>query len=283
MSHMPRGYVIVSRCLLDHPVVGIRSGHTAHWLDLLARAAGVDGYKGLRRGELQISRRTLASDWGVSEKVVRNFLVKLQEQNMLQKGAQKVSEKGPKTGRDATVYAVVNFDKYQDAPEERAHEGAQKVAKKGPPKIQKGNTVKENRPSVFVDSAVDPDQKQIDLEEAISAAKTDAEKVADLWNDLATRTGLAKVTVLSPGRRKAVNARLKDAGGLDGVKQVIDYIATQPVLLGKQKFSDGRTWKATFDYLVRPEKFAQNLDKARAEQKPASTAKREINDWGPGW
>lgn len=264
---MPRGYIVVSRCLLDHPVVGIASGHTGHWIDLLTRAAGVEGYKGLRRGEVRIALRTLAADWGVSQKVVRNFIAKLQAQNMLQKGAQNTAEKGAKRGRSATVYVIVNYDKYQDAPEKGAHEGAQKIAKKGAPKIQKLNTLEKKDLTVFV-----PEPVQVDLEEAIATREiSDAQKVVNLWNDLASKHGLTKARGMNETRRKSINARIKDAGGLDGVKDVIDYISTQPVLLGKQKFSDGRTWKADFEYLVRPTKFLANWEKAQAEKAKAAS------------
>jgi hypothetical protein len=280
----------------DHPLVGIKTGMTGYWLDLIQLAAGVDGYQGLGRGQLRASRAFLSDRWPqLTPKQIRGFLERLVHAEMLKIepnfGAKNSPEKGQRTGqgrgRCANVYLIVNYEKYQGGVDleanKAANDGAKNSVEKGH-KERKRKEIKDNRPTVFVDSTVDPGQKQVDLEEAIAATKTDVEKVADLWNELADKTGLAKVTVLSDSRKRAINARLKEAGGLDGVKQVIDYIATQPVLLGKQKFSDGRTWKASFDYLVRPEKFAQNLDKARATQQFAQAPqKRRINDWGEGW
>ena len=188
---------------------------------------------------------------------------------MLQKGAQKSAKRGPSAG---TVYVVVNYDKYQDNSGVGAHEGAHKTAKKGPPKIQKIKPLKEKDLTVFVAEPV-----QVDLEEAIATREvSDAQKVVNLWNDLANKHGLTQVKVLSDDRRKRINARIKDAGGLDGVKDVIEYIGSSPVLLGKQKFVDGRTWKADFEYLVRPNKFVANLEKAQAEKARAPAPKPKV-------
>lgn len=278
MSHMPRGYIVVSRCLRDHKLVGIRSGNTGFWLDILLRSAGLDGYQGLKRGEVRLSLRVLAKDWGVSVKVVRNFLAKLQEQNMLQKGAHPSPKKGTHEG---TVYVVVNYEKYQENPGDRAQPGAHPSPKKGTQRNTVENTLKEKDLTVFV-----AEPAQVDLEEAIATREvSDAQKVVNLWNDLASKHGLTQVKVLNDARRKSINARIKDAGGLDGVKDVIDYIGSNPVLLGKQKFGDGRTWKADFEYLVRPTKFVANLEKAQAEKAKAVPVRKitAINPDDLGW
>jgi hypothetical protein len=143
--NMELGYVKLWRSLETHDVVGIKTGYMAPFMSLVMRAAHRDGFRGLSRGEVRISRRTLAQDWGVTERFVRTFIKVLTEERMLKvsvdEAAQNTSKNDPqnvpKRGRKSSVYLVVNYDEYQGTPQEVAHETTHKVAQNtvesGPP------------------------------------------------------------------------------------------------------------------------------------------------------
>jgi hypothetical protein len=79
-----------------------------------------------------------------------------------------------------------------------------------------------------------------------------AEDVVELYNAAATEAGWAKVAKLTPARRTAVNARIRDDSARRDPAWWRDYFARAaraPHLRGE---SD-RGWRADFDWLLKPE------------------------------
>lgn len=275
IAHMPKGFMIVSRALLDHPVVGIGSGHTAHWLDLLARASYVDGHNGLNRGELCVGRKQLAESWGISEKSVRCFLDKLRVQNMLIFGAKNPAEKGQKRGRPSNVYTIVNYEKYQDVVTEGAKIEAKKTEKKGHSKIHKKNIYPNGyvvsvpeidpcepplpcTPEADVANKITPAPVQPQppiqaqaLAPAPAAAPDEFMQAIDAWNAMARKVGLPACRALTDDRKKKLRARLKEHG-LDAWEAAVNTVPKSTFLLGKTK-GNREGWRANFDFMVRPE------------------------------
>lgn len=166
------GYIRISRCLEEHPVVGVhvRDGkYTLGWLRLLWRAA----YKPrnvqrgretitLDRGQISISERALAADFGWSYKEVRTFIQALKKHDMItvsagaQKGAQGGAKKGAQMGASWPVITICNYDEYQAcAGEDGAEKGAQGGAHIGAQTgadSNKGN--KYNNPSSGISSSL---------------------------------------------------------------------------------------------------------------------------------
>lgn len=81
------------------------------------------------------------------------------------------------------------------------------------------------------------------------------QRAVDAWNETATKTGLPRVRILSPDRRKKLAARLKDAGGLDGWKEALARLAASDFLTGKVK-----GWKADFGFVLQQESFAKLVE-----------------------
>lgn len=88
------------------------------------------------------------------------------------------------------------------------------------------------------------DGAKVDAEEAVSADdKTEYEKIAEEWNAMAKRAGLAAVTLLTPKRKTAIRNRLSD--------KAFDY----PRLLNMMEEShfcrgeNPQGWRADFDFL----------------------------------
>jgi hypothetical protein len=75
-----------------------------------------------------------------------------------------------------------------------------------------------------------------------------------IWNEHSGT--LAKVTSLTKSRRAHANARLKEQGSLEVWKQAIERVA-------KSDFCNGindRSWKATFDFLIKPDTLTKILE-----------------------
>ena len=126
----PGNWIAVSRDMRDHPVVGMgqpvapadptRGSYSRYeaWQDLLMEAA----YKpfevlnrgkvvSLRRGQLMAARSWLAARWNWSEKTVRVFISRLEEELMLR--SETASGKGQMVGRFSSVLTICNYDIYQ--------------------------------------------------------------------------------------------------------------------------------------------------------------------------
>jgi hypothetical protein len=116
------GWIKLWRQVFDHPVVGIASGLTAHWMDLVALAAVEptavwDGQ--LERGQAAASLRYLADRWVWSIKRVRSFLDHLERCEMIR------VEIKPFRGTRQNVITICNYGDYQDVPAGKGTRGAQ--------------------------------------------------------------------------------------------------------------------------------------------------------------
>lgn len=78
--------------------------------------------------------------------------------------------------------------------------------------------------------------------------------LAAIWNELAADHGLSQVSELNEARRTSLRARCKERWTKDPEKKFRAYVArivTSPFLLG-QEGGGGRSWKADFDWAIRP-------------------------------
>lgn len=78
----------------------------------------------------------------------------------------------------------------------------------------------------------------------------------ELYNDLAKKIGLSKAQILSPARKKKLNARLKECDGLEGWKAALQNIEQSPFLTG----ANNRNWKADLDFILQPSKFIKIME-----------------------
>lgn len=83
-------------------------------------------------------------------------------------------------------------------------------------------------------------------------------KVQELWNQLPRPIG--KVVGLSTERRKALRARLSDPWWRENYPAAIERIGKSKFCRGEIKGRDGRTWKANFDFFLRPESALKALE-----------------------
>jgi hypothetical protein len=67
--------------------------------------------------------------------------------------------------------------------------------------------------------------------------------IQNIWNQFADENGLAKIIKLSPGREKAVGARLKESDF--NIYKILDKIKESDFCKGKNNHS----WKIDFDFV----------------------------------
>jgi hypothetical protein len=91
------------------------------------------------------------------------------------------------------------------------------------------------------------------------------------WNDLANEFQLAKVSHLTDGRKSKLRARLKEAGGLEGWKIALDKVRSAPWMHG----ANDRGWRVSFDFMLRPDKFAQLIEGGYDQRPGRSGASNE--------
>lgn len=108
-------------------------------------------------------------------------------------------------------------------------------------------------------SATDRDgtDRQDELAEALAA-----------FNRMAAEVGLPEAQGLSRKRRLALKAHLRDSGGIAGWRIAMDRVRASPFLRGE----NDRGWRASLDFLLKPESFAKLMEGA---YEPAPGARRQ--------
>lgn len=103
-----------------------------------------------------------------------------------------------------------------------------------------------------------PEARSQIIKEAKASSSEADEAVAD-YNDAARRSGWAVVQRLSKARLSAVNARLRDAGGLEGWRAALAKAEASDFLCGRRPGRDGPFF-ASFDFLTQASSFARLVE-----------------------
>lgn len=82
----------------------------------------------------------------------------------------------------------------------------------------------------------------------------------DDWNATASDTGLPAVQKITGGRRRLLEARLRDCGGLEGWRIALGKIRDSPFLLGKLNGADHASWRADFDFIINEKHFTKLME-----------------------
>jgi hypothetical protein len=86
-----------------------------------------------------------------------------------------------------------------------------------------------------------------------------AEAAVSMWNDLASKHGLAKVQAVTARRKSALAARLKECGGLEGWGVALEKVEQSPFLLGQKT-----DFRADFDFVLQQKSFTKLMEGAYA-------------------
>jgi hypothetical protein len=91
------------------------------------------------------------------------------------------------------------------------------------------------------------------LEESGGTAR-EVEAAVEAWNALADRAGLSKAQRLTDPRKRAIRARLKELGGLEGWAMLMEKVEASAFLTGQVPGRDGREpFRATLDWIIKPQ------------------------------
>jgi len=107
----------------------------------------------------------------------------------------------------------------------------------------------------------------------------DVSEAVNYYNETAARAGWPLVQKINTTRRKAIQVRIMDAGGVEGWRSAVDRAAASDFLCGKVPSSRGPFF-ASFDFLTQSSSFTKimegNYDNRSSRGAPASSALDEI-------
>jgi uncharacterized protein YdaU (DUF1376 family) len=123
-------------------------------------------------------------------------------------------------------------------------------------------------------SEPEPDKKERTKVLLSSASPIDDTAAAvSAYNSAASEAGWTKCQKLTPKRRSALRARLKETDGLDGWRDFLNRAKAGPHLCGQ----NDRGWTASFDWLTKAENFTKVIE-GNYDPKTGKSSSREAAD-----
>jgi hypothetical protein len=119
------------------------------------------------------------------------------------------------------------------------------------------------------ETETDTETKIVITPNGVTPNKTLTEAV-DGWNDLAAVAGLAGVQRLTEPRRRALKARLAEAGGIEGWLAMLERVRDSSFLTG----GNDRGWRADFDFVVKESNFTKIMEGKYDRKEQLSSAQR---------
>lgn len=153
---------------------------------------------------------------------------------------------------------ISNWEKYQNI------EGMDKIREQNRIRKQKQrerqkllleeNSHVTSRDGHAIEEDKEEEKNKIRIEEEKKAI--DYQNIVNMYND--TCVSLPTLSKLTDSRKRAIKARLKD-NSLDVIKKVFEKAEASDFLKGL-KNTDGRNWKANFDFLMKEANFIKTLE-----------------------
>ena len=122
--------------------------------------------------------------------------------------------------------------------------------------------------------AAQPDRDPDDLLPIALDRTTEGEAVRR-WNAMAVQYDLPAVAKLTEARRRALRARLRDAGGIEGITAAIERVSRSAFCRG----SSDRGWRADFDWFVSERGFTRLMEGKFDDREPAAGGRRDWSDF----
>lgn len=246
---MQQGWLKIHRKILDNFLWEDRPFSRGQaWIDLILIANHEDKttiFNGnvveIKRGQKMTSLRKLSDRWGWSITKTKKFLEVLQSEKMLTY----------KSNSKNTVYAIVNFNNYQEKQEYKNNtEITQKENRKKTEKNQKETNKNDKN-----------DKNDKNIFNNLSNDKLFV-PLLQRWNEL--HENIPKVNTLKKDtqRYKMLTQRINEYGQ-EKVLQAIDNIKKSQFLQG----NNNKGWTITFEWFVRPNNFIKVLEGNYADKK----------------
>ena len=212
----------------------------ASWKDRTKRVGVV--VIDLRRGQLAASMRFMADAWGWEKSTVDRFLKRLEKRDMI----------GTESGTGISVITIRKYNDYQGAP---TASGSGENEKRDSSGTAAGQT---RTPEVIPEASLE-EERDTDVSLVLSAPEP-ASPIAEavrVYNETADATGWPKVQTLSPARSKALKARLRDCGGIEGWRVAMDKGKASDFLCGRTP----KVWTGCgFDWITKQANFAKLME-----------------------
>ena len=231
------------------------------WLRLLLMANWRDKEwhnRTIKRGSFVTTVASLSTQLNLSVKQVRTCL------DRLRAGGEITTN----TSNNYTLISVCKYDSYQC---QSANEG-QMFGKSGD--NQRATTKEEyNTSDTNVSSySIQEDKNKKKEEDTVVSSKKDSADlsfVLDLWNSYAKRN-VPKVRSLTQARRDKVKLRVKEMGGIEKAKEILDACFKK---ISESDFCTGANgkWAANFDWFFRSEEIWLKVLEGNYDNRQAKT------------
>jgi hypothetical protein len=296
-----KGIVMFDRAMMDHHIVGLKKGKDRFcmWFWLVSAASWkrrkvhVLGKEiTLERGQLFVSIRTFADEMDVSKGIAERFIRDLKSGTMI--------ETRNETG--GTVITICNYEVYQDfnlyretarETESKTRTGQQRDSNEtatGHKRTPLTPLTPETPETRVSDTSVSsPISTEIGkAEKSISGMDFGYDLILDVKQAYEDYKSFAKHTKtpipkgLNSTRKTAIQARLKECGGMDGFREVLTIAAKSPLLRGVN--SGGSSWTITLDWLLKPVNFTKVTEGNYLERAPITAGSDRMSrlaDMGP--
>lgn len=110
----------------------------------------------------------------------------------------------------------------------------------------------------------------LNVESKDSCHLAELQDAVNIYNQVAENVGLPKCQLLTDQRKKSLEQRLKDAGGIEGWKLACEKLENSDFLIGKKT-----DWKASFDFMLQKKSFIKLMEGSYQNHE---SSKREAHD-----
>lgn len=233
------------------------------------------------------SRRTIANDTGLSLDTVKRSLKRLVEKQVIHRSGRI----HPSGCHSSSLTEILGFSDTVEVGAARTYRWVQEITQGGcsgapgvgaaSPLPYKDEPKREPKEEPKRENC-DADAREATLELVSSEISSlDPLEAFHSYNRTAEEIGLSVARSLPPGRRKSINARLREHGA-DSWSTVLANICASDFLQGR----NGRGWRPNLDWIIKPENYVKVLEGNYAPSsapKPDRSGKVFVpSRWGPG-
>jgi hypothetical protein len=250
------GYILLSRKLIDSKIWQKPPLYLKIWVYLLLKAQHQQ-YKNLKRGQLRVSipeiqaAMTYKIGYRTEQPTKKQVWCVLEWLRNPDEGITKGATKEPMIettkGTHGMLVNILNYNLYQDPKNyESNNEGNNKGTTKEQRKERQGNNTNKN----------DKNDKNIYISpkgDISSKDDIDFQKLLNFYNT--TCKSLPSITAITPKRKQAINARVREHGQ-EAVYEMLKKAGRSCFLSGQNK----NGWVASFDWIFRPNNFVKVLE-----------------------
>lgn len=238
----------------------------ASWKDQLAKNI-LGSPTEIKRGQFSHSIRFMGKKFQWSIGKVQRFLKKLTIWNMIE-----ISQKtDTQTDTGQNIITICNYNIYQN---KNGKTDTQTDTQADTPpihmRVQTRNPSNPSNPSnQLINTPHTPHNPP--------PPKQDLKAAIDLYNETANRIGIPIMQKLSDTRKRRLEARLCDCGGLDGWVAALAKVEASGFLKGENDHG----WKADFDFIVRESSFIKIME-GKYNGKPRTSSDRTrdaLTEW----